>query len=189
MDTTAPVREARSHGHKLGQSRGFCWFARFGIAARGVVYIVIGVLAVKLALGDGGKATDQQGALATIAKQPAGTILLAVGRDRPARLRLVAAPARGAGRHPGPGRPQGPHRRRRERHLLLDPLLRGRQDPRRLRRRGRLEPRQDRRRRARLARRPVHRRHRGPDRRSASGSSRATRASRARSWRRPTRTR
>ena len=77
MDTTAPVREARSHGHKLGQSRGFCWFARFGIAARGVVYIVIGVLAVKLALGDGGKATDQQGALAPIANQPAGTMLLA----------------------------------------------------------------------------------------------------------------
>ena len=77
MDTTAPVREARSHGHKLGQSRGFCWFARFGIAARGVVYIVVGVLAVKVALGDGGKATDQQGALAAIAKQPAGTWLLA----------------------------------------------------------------------------------------------------------------
>ena len=77
MDTAAPVREARSHGHKLGRSRGFCWFARFGIAARGVVYIVIGVLAVKLALGDGGKATDQQGALHTIAKQPAGTLLLA----------------------------------------------------------------------------------------------------------------
>jgi hypothetical protein len=78
MDTTAPVHEARSHGHRLGRSRGFCWFARFGIAARGMVYVVIGVLAVKLALGAGGKATDQQGAFKTIADQPLGTVLLAM---------------------------------------------------------------------------------------------------------------
>ena len=52
MDIAAPAADARKHGHKLGQSRGFCWFARAGIAARGAVYIVIGVLAVKLALGD-----------------------------------------------------------------------------------------------------------------------------------------
>ena len=78
MDIAAPSREARSHGQKLGRSRGFCWFARSGIAARGVVYVVIGVLAVKLALGDGGKATDQQGALSTIAHQSFGTVLLAL---------------------------------------------------------------------------------------------------------------
>ena len=78
MNATLPVDEARSHGHRLGRSRGFCWFARFGIAARGVVYIVIGVLAIKLALGDGGKAADQQGALRTIADQPLGTMLLAI---------------------------------------------------------------------------------------------------------------
>ena len=74
MDTTAPVREVRSHGHKIGQSRGFCWFARFGIAARGVVYVVIGFLAIKLALGDGGKATSRQGALQSLAHQSFGRI-------------------------------------------------------------------------------------------------------------------
>ena len=78
MDVAAPAREARSNGHRVGRSRGFCWFARAGIAARGVVYVVIGVLAVKLALGDGGKTTDQQGALTTIAHQPFGTVLLAL---------------------------------------------------------------------------------------------------------------
>lgn len=78
MNATIPVDEARSHGHRLGRSRGFCWFARFGIAARGVVYVVIGVLAIKLALGDGGKAADQQGAMRTIADQPLGTMLLAI---------------------------------------------------------------------------------------------------------------
>ena len=94
MDIAAPAADARKHGHKLGQSRGFCWFARAGIAARGVVYVVIGVLAIKLALGDGGKATDQQGALHTIAKQPAGTLLLvlvAIGLAGYASWRLLRA--------------------------------------------------------------------------------------------------
>jgi len=78
MDTAAPARAARSHGHRVGRSRSFCWFARSGIAARGIVYVVIGVLAVQLALGEGGKATDQQGALHTIAEQPFGSVLLAL---------------------------------------------------------------------------------------------------------------
>ena len=78
MNAIAPLEDARSHGHRVGRSRGFCWFARFGIAARGVVYVVIGVLAIQLALGDGGKAADQQGAMRTIAEQPLGTMLLAM---------------------------------------------------------------------------------------------------------------
>jgi hypothetical protein len=100
MDTTAPVREARSHGHKLGQSRGFCWFARFGIAARGIVYVVVGVLAVQVAAGAGGKTTDQQGALNTIAEQPAGTVLLAlvaIGLLGYASWRLLRAALGGSG--------------------------------------------------------------------------------------------
>jgi hypothetical protein len=90
----APLREARSHGEELARTREFEWFARAGLAARGVVYIVIGVLAIKLALGDGGKATDQQGALQTIAKQPFGTALLivvAVGLAGYASWRLLRA--------------------------------------------------------------------------------------------------
>jgi hypothetical protein len=51
-------------------------FARAGLTARGVIYVVIGVLAAKLALGDGGKTSDQQGALKTIADQSFGTVLL-----------------------------------------------------------------------------------------------------------------
>jgi uncharacterized membrane protein YidH (DUF202 family) len=54
------------------------WFARLGLLARGVVYATVGVLAFKLALGDGGKATDQQGAMTTIAKQSSGKILLII---------------------------------------------------------------------------------------------------------------
>ena len=94
MDIAAPAKDARSHGHRIGRSRGFCWFARAGLAARGAVYVVIGVLAIKLALGDGGKAADQQGALHAIAKQPLGTLLLvlvAIGLAGYASWRLLRA--------------------------------------------------------------------------------------------------
>jgi hypothetical protein len=51
---------------------------RIGYAAKGIVYIVIGVLAVKLAAYSEGKNTDSQGALGTIAHQTFGTALLAI---------------------------------------------------------------------------------------------------------------
>ena len=69
---------AHERGERIARSQEFEWFARAGLAARGAVYLIIGFLAVKLAFGDGGKTTDQQGALATIAKQPLGTVMLLV---------------------------------------------------------------------------------------------------------------
>jgi hypothetical protein len=50
--------------------------ARVGYGVRGLLYFTIGLLAVQLALGHGGKAADQQGAIAVIGKQPAGQLLL-----------------------------------------------------------------------------------------------------------------
>ena len=47
-----------------------------GLIARGIVYGVIGVLALELALGLGGRTTSQSGAMQTIAKQPLGEVLL-----------------------------------------------------------------------------------------------------------------
>ncbi len=52
--------------------------ARLGYACKGVVYLIIGGLAVKLAIGQGGAATDQKGALQTIYEQPFGKFLLVV---------------------------------------------------------------------------------------------------------------
>lgn len=59
-------------------SSGILRFARLGYIARGVVYLIIGGLALKLALGDGGRTTDQRGALGEIATQPYGMVLLAL---------------------------------------------------------------------------------------------------------------
>jgi hypothetical protein len=88
------ARRAAAEGEQVARRDEFEWLARAGLVARGVVYAVIGILAVKLALGDGGKATDQQGALATIAQQPFGKVLLsvvAIGLAGYAFWRLVRA--------------------------------------------------------------------------------------------------
>ena len=55
-------------------------FGRFGYAAKGVVYGLIGALAVQVAFGVGGQTTDSQGALQRIAQAPFGQVMLvAVG--------------------------------------------------------------------------------------------------------------
>jgi hypothetical protein len=51
---------------------------RFGYASKGIVYLIVGMLAVQAAFGRGGDATDQQGALARVAEAPFGRVLLAV---------------------------------------------------------------------------------------------------------------
>ena len=50
--------------------------ARFGYAAKGVVYALVGVLAVQAAFNWGGKVTGSQGAFETIANQPFGKVML-----------------------------------------------------------------------------------------------------------------
>lgn len=49
---------------------------RAGYVARGVVYVLIGVLALRIAFGRGGGQADRQGALHEVAAQPFGTVLL-----------------------------------------------------------------------------------------------------------------
>jgi uncharacterized protein DUF1206 len=73
---TMPFRRMESAGETVERSTGFEVLARSGFAARGLIYGIVGILAVKLALGAGGKTTDQAGALRTIADQPFGNVLL-----------------------------------------------------------------------------------------------------------------
>ena len=86
--------EAKSQGGDFARTPQFEWLARAGLVARGVIYAIIGILSIKLAFGTGGKTTDQQGALAEIAKQPFGKVLLVlmiVGLAGYATWRLVRA--------------------------------------------------------------------------------------------------
>ena len=50
--------------------------ARLGYIAKGIVYAIVGVLAVQAAFTAGGRTTDTKGALHTIAAQPFGQFLL-----------------------------------------------------------------------------------------------------------------
>jgi len=86
--------EPRSVGDGFVHSRAFEWLSRGGFVARGFVYAIIGVLALRFAIGDGGKLVNQQGAFHAVARQPLGPLLLgllAVGLGAYALWRLVRA--------------------------------------------------------------------------------------------------
>lgn len=70
--------------------------ARFGLAAKGVLYAVIGAIALQIAIGGGGGGGEasQQGALQRIGQEPFGAVLLgvlAVGLAGYAGWRLIQA--------------------------------------------------------------------------------------------------
>lgn len=78
---------------------------RAGFAARGVVYVLIGGLSIRIAVGSGGGRADRQGALHEIAAQPFGKVMLwalvvgfgAMALWRGARAVLSRGPRRKAG--------------------------------------------------------------------------------------------
>lgn len=72
------VHQAEYHARSAATSPLVTGLARLGYAAKGIVYLIIGGLALKLAIGHGGAATDQRGALQTIYEQPFGKFLLIV---------------------------------------------------------------------------------------------------------------
>ena len=65
---------------------------RLGFAAKGVLYLLVAVIAIKVAAGRGGDPEDQKGALATVADEPFGMfllVLLALGLTGYTLWRLV----------------------------------------------------------------------------------------------------
>ena len=74
------ARDAGDHAEEAAR-RASPWvrrLARFGYAAKGVVYVVMGILAVLAAAGLGGGTTDQAGVFRAIAAVPTGRLLLGV---------------------------------------------------------------------------------------------------------------
>ena len=75
MSNAADSHSSVPHRH-LG--KGLRLIGRVGTAAKAVVYLVVGILAVMLAAGAGGQTVGSRGALRKIAEQPFGTTLLSV---------------------------------------------------------------------------------------------------------------
>lgn len=54
------------------------WLARIGYCTRGVVYIIVGILALLAAFGEGGKTTGTKGALQTVMSSPFGDVMIGI---------------------------------------------------------------------------------------------------------------
>jgi hypothetical protein len=99
------VARTRGGAQAAANSEWFERLGRLGLAAKGLLYATIAVLALQVALpgGEGGQTTGQQGAIATLARQPFGTavlVVLAAGLVAYALWRLVQA-AVGTGKDEG----------------------------------------------------------------------------------------
>lgn len=69
--------QARSQGRRMSNSRAMEVLSRVGLSARGVIYVLVGLLAVQMGIGgDSGKEADRSGAVRTIGEQPYGQALL-----------------------------------------------------------------------------------------------------------------
>ncbi|MEV4252165.1 DUF1206 domain-containing protein [Spirillospora sp. NPDC049652] len=76
MASNAATEQVRQKGRRAAGHSWFHHLARIGLAGRGVIYVLIGVLAVQVAFGSGGGEADQKGALATVMGTPGGKVLV-----------------------------------------------------------------------------------------------------------------
>ena len=72
------MRHAQSAGEGFVNSQLFAILSRAGFVARALIYGIIGLLAFDLAIGQGGKITNQQGAFRSIEQHSFGHLLLAL---------------------------------------------------------------------------------------------------------------
>ncbi|WP_128436237.1 DUF1206 domain-containing protein [Streptomyces cyaneus] len=113
MDASALAWTGRLRARRAARGSVTEGAARAGLAARGVIYLLVGALALQIAFGDTNAQADRGGALAELSQQPFGAVLLwtlgiglvgmalwrlseaifgSVGQDgRSARKRLLAA--------------------------------------------------------------------------------------------------
>jgi hypothetical protein len=70
--------QARQVGSRVQHSRGYRALVAVGLASYGIVHLLIGYIAVRIAWGGGGGSADNQGALKTLAQTPLGPALLVV---------------------------------------------------------------------------------------------------------------
>jgi hypothetical protein len=92
----------RRSARRASGSRAIAWLGRAGLTARGVMYVLIGIIAVQIAVQGSQQQADRAGAVRLVAQTALGTIalwLLVAGFAGMALWRLSEA----AGGSPGPG--------------------------------------------------------------------------------------
>ncbi|OYD70183.1 DUF1206 domain-containing protein [Rhodococcus sp. OK302] len=78
-DHSASYDNLTSVAGRIAQNSIFERFARAGFVTSGIVHLIIGYIAIRVALGGAAGATDQSGAMAELASKPGGKIALWVG--------------------------------------------------------------------------------------------------------------
>ncbi|MFE6618129.1 DUF1206 domain-containing protein [Streptomyces sp. NPDC057740] len=76
MDTSALARTGRFRARRVARGSVVEGAARAGLAARGVIYLLVGALALQVAFGDTSRQADRGGALEELARRPFGAVLL-----------------------------------------------------------------------------------------------------------------
>ncbi|MEV6834020.1 DUF1206 domain-containing protein [Streptomyces sp. NPDC051133] len=78
MDAHAWALRGRGRARRAADSTAVAVAARAGFAARGLIYVLVGVIALRIAFGDdgGGRQADRGGALGELAGRPFGSALL-----------------------------------------------------------------------------------------------------------------
>jgi hypothetical protein len=70
---------ARADAERIKDNPVFRGTARLGFATSGLLQLLVGVIAVQVALSHSGQQSDQSGALADVAKTPGGVVVLWIG--------------------------------------------------------------------------------------------------------------
>lgn len=78
MRLPSAARRGKSKARRAAKGRGVAAVARAGFIGRGVLYLLVGALALRIAFSDGGggRQADRGGALAELAEKPFGNVLL-----------------------------------------------------------------------------------------------------------------
>ncbi|ANS62666.1 putative integral membrane protein [Streptomyces lincolnensis] len=76
MNMSATARTGHLRARRVGSGSAREVAARAGLTARGVIYLLVGILALQIAFGDGKEQADRGGALAELSDKPFGAVLL-----------------------------------------------------------------------------------------------------------------
>ncbi|MFK4104425.1 DUF1206 domain-containing protein [Streptomyces sp. NPDC019531] len=76
MTTSSTAQPGRIQARRAARGSVTEGAARAGLTARGVIYLLVGVLALQIAFGDGKRQADRGGALAALSDKPFGSVVL-----------------------------------------------------------------------------------------------------------------